>query len=130
MLDVVAAVVRRNGRVLIARRAPGRHLAGYWEFPGGKVEPGETAEAALAREMLEEFGATVRVGAYLGDSMHDDGVVAVRLMAYAVFTSAPLSASRDHDRIAWVRPGELAGYQLAPADVPLLRQFTTPSCLL
>ena len=62
MIVVTAAVIRRGGSVLLGLRPPGRHLGGYWEFPGGKIEPGETPQQALARELNEELGVTARVG--------------------------------------------------------------------
>lgn len=64
-IDVVAAVIRKGDTVFLARRAEGEHLAGYWEFPGGKIELGESPEASLERELGEEFGITARTGACL-----------------------------------------------------------------
>lgn len=73
MIEIVAAVIKREGRYLIARRAPGKHLAGSWEFPGGKIEDRETPEESLRREMREEFDVHADVGNYLGDNGHDYG---------------------------------------------------------
>ena len=67
-IDVTAAIIRKNGKVLIARRARGQHLEGLWEFPGGKIENGETPEACLKRELFEEFGIDVRIGRFIAES--------------------------------------------------------------
>ena len=121
MIDVVAAVVMRNGKYMIARRAPGKHLAGYWEFPGGKIEDGESPEDSLQREIEEEFGVYAQVGAYLGENVHDYGDKTVRLMAYEATVEQDIHQSTDHDQIEWVELNQMDDYPLAPADVPLLR---------
>ena len=121
MIDVVAAVVMRNGKYMIARRAPGKHLAGYWEFPGGKIEEGESPEDSLQREIEEEFGVYAQVGAYLGENVHGYGDKTVRLMAYEANLEQDIHQSTDHDQIEWVELNQMDDYPLAPADVPLLR---------
>ena len=121
MIDVVAAVVMRNGKYMIARRAPGKHLAGYWEFPGGKIEEGESPEDSLQREIDEEFGVYAQVGAYLGENVHGYGDKTVRLMAYEATVEQDIHQSTDHDQIEWVELNQMDDYPLAPADVPLLR---------
>ena len=121
MIDVVAAVVMRNGKYMIARRAPGKHLAGYWEFPGGKIEEGESPEDSLQREIEEEFGVYAQVGAYLGENVHGYGDKTVRLMAYEATVVQDIHQSMDHDQIEWVELNQMDDYPLAPADVPLLR---------
>lgn len=120
MIEVVAAVVTREGRYMIARRAPGKHLAGYWEFPGGKIEQGETPEESLQREIQEEFGVHAKIGEYLGDNVHDYGSKVVKLMAYTVTVEENIHQSTDHDLIEWVEFTQMGDYQLAPADIPLL----------
>ncbi len=121
MIEVVAAVIIREDRYMIARRAPGKHLAGYWEFPGGKIEEDETPEHSLQREIQEEFGVHAEVGQYLGDNVHDYGEKIVRLMAYEVIVEEDIHQSTDHDQIEWVELSQMHDYPLAPADVPLLR---------
>lgn len=120
MIDVVAAVVMRDGKYMIARRATGKHLAGYWEFPGGKIEEGETPEESLQRELQEEFGVQAKIGEYLGENLHDYGSKVVRLMAYQVFVDEQILHSTDHDQVHWVTLDQITGYQLAAADIPLL----------
>lgn len=122
VVKVTAAILRRpDGAVLIARRAAGRRLAGQWEFPGGKIEPGESPETCLARELDEELGITVSVGDHVATSRHDDGQLAVELMAYECRMVAGELVPVDHDAIAWVQPSKLLEYALAVADVPIAR---------
>ena len=82
VITVVAAVIERDGLVLAARRAPGEYLVGYWEFPGGKVEPGESHEVALCRELREEFDIERSVNSLVGESIYDYGDKLVHLYAY------------------------------------------------
>ena len=96
MIEVVAAVIQRDEKYMIARRGPGKHLAGYWEFPGGKVEHGEAPEESLQREMQEEFSVHAKIGSYLGDNVHDYGSKVVRLMAYKVTVEEDIHQSTDH----------------------------------
>lgn len=120
-LRVTAAVLRRvdGGPIFIARRAPDRRLAGEWEFPGGKIEPGETPEHSLARELAEELGIEAAIGAHVATSLYDDGQLAVELIAYEARILVGEPVPVDHDAVAWVRPAELLAYPLAQADVPI-----------
>ncbi len=118
MQDVTAAIVVDNGNVLIARRAGGKH-AGWWEFPGGKVEPGESPERCLQRELAEEFGVEAKVGEFVTESIYDYGRGTIRLLAYRVDLASLELKLIDHDRVMWVRPGELSQHRLLPADRPI-----------
>lgn len=120
VLRVVAAVLVRDGRVLAARRAAHKREGGLWELPGGKVEPGEDDATALARELEEELGVTVAVGAAVGESEHAYGHGVVRLVALRCTLVAGEPAALDHDALLWLGPEELAGVTWAPADVPFL----------
>ncbi len=106
-------------RVLVTRRGPGMSHAGAWEFPGGKVEHGESDAAALARELHEELGLRVTVGPLLGAADTPVGGRTVRLVAYAC-TSGDTPELREHDALAWVEADGLGTLDWAPADVPLL----------
>ena len=117
VIDVTAAILRRGESVLVARRAAGRQLAGYWEFPGGKVENGESPEACLQRELEEEFGIAVEVGEFVAENVHDYGDKVVRLLAYEVVHIAGEFRLTDHDAIDWLPATQLHSIQLAPADV-------------
>jgi mutator protein MutT len=119
-IDVVAGVIRRGGRLLIAQRMPDDTLAGYWEFPGGKVERGEDLPTALRRELLEELGVTVEIGAELHRVVHAYPDRDVRLYFYeAVIVSGEPSPIEAAD-LRWVKPDELMDYQFPEADLPLL----------
>jgi mutator protein MutT len=124
IIPVVAAVIRRDGKVLIARRAPGDALAGMWEFPGGKVEPGETPEHALARELGEEFAVEAKIGDFVASRVHDYGTRRIDLMAYHASVDCADLQPLEHDAVAWVAPADLFGYPLAPADIFLVSLLT------
>lgn len=111
---VLAAVLKREGRLLIARRPPGKRHAGLWEFPGGKFLPGESPLAAARRELSEELGIeTVAVDDRLL-AVPDPGSVFV-VEFYAV-TALGEPAALEHAELAWVLPEELPAYHLAPSD--------------
>ncbi len=115
---VTGAILFRGGKLLIARRPTADNLANKWEFPGGKVEAGETPEACLARELDEELGIEVRVGAFLGESVYHYEHGAIRLLAYRTTWETGELKPQVHDEIKWVSLGELNQYDFAPADVP------------
>jgi 8-oxo-dGTP diphosphatase len=120
VVDVTAAVLRRGEAVLLARRQPGKSQGGLWEFPGGKIEPGETPEACLARELAEEFGIEVEVGEYLLTSRYSYSHITVDLHAYAVRYVGGELRLVDHDAVAWVQPRDLGRYAVPPADEPIV----------
>ena len=119
-IDVVAAIVRDEaGRVLITQRTPGRSMAGWWEFPGGKIEPGETAAVALARELAEELGITVRGCRPYERLEHAYADRRVRLEVRAVTGYEGSPAGREGQALRWVAPRELPSAGLLPADLPV-----------
>jgi len=124
MQKVAAAVIERDGKVLIAKRKHPGAESGRWEFPGGKLEPGETPEAALRRELKEEFGITATIGAYIGSGIIRHRDAELKLVAYRVPEVAGDFRPVDHDAIAWVMPDELDAYDLAEADRSIARQIT------
>ena len=118
---VIAAILRRGDAVLLTRRAPGEKVAGFWEFPGGKVDPGETPEVSLARELFEELSLVCAIGLKVAESEYQYAHGAFIIQAYeAVIESGTLALS-VHDRAEWVEISDLLSYQLAPADVPIAR---------
>jgi 8-oxo-dGTP diphosphatase len=127
LIRVVAAVITDNeGRVLACRRAPHKSLAGLWEFPGGKVEPGESDEQALVREIREELGVQIEVGDYLATSIEKAGELDIELAAYFVkLVAGTVLSSSDHDQLQWVSLDALDSVDWAPADIPLLANIAT-----
>lgn len=125
-LPVVAAVLRdAQGRVLLARRLPGGPHGGLWEFPGGKIEPGETPREALARELAEELGIQVAVSDELLAVDHSYPHLRIRLTAYACTLAAGAPAPLHCQEFAWVSPGDLASYPMPEADVPIARKLAS-----
>ncbi len=122
-IDVTAALIVKDGRILAARRAPGKHLEGYWEFPGGKLEKHETPEDCLERELAEEFSISSRVGAFIGESVYDYGEKVVRLLGYEVEHTAGDFELVDHDELRWLNIDQLIDVKWAPADIPLVEQY-------
>jgi 8-oxo-dGTP diphosphatase len=115
-MKVTAAVIEENGNVLIGRRKPGRHMGGKWEFPGGKIESGETPQESLARELLEELNIRVRIGEFLCSAFYDGDGVSLELLVYRVQRLEGEPALIEHEELRWVEPGELAGFDLADSD--------------
>ena len=124
-LPVVCALIERGGRVLIAQRPAHKHLALAWEFPGGKVEAGESAEAALSREIGEELNCQIIVGQALPASLHAYATLTIRLLPFLATLSpeSPEPSPEEHLAIAWVLPEALGSYTLAPADLPVVEDY-------
>jgi 8-oxo-dGTP diphosphatase len=119
---VTAAVMIENGRVLVSQRKPGQHLAGAWEFPGGKVDADEDPRAALARELHEELGIDATIGEIVEVTYHRYPEKAVLLLFFEAMrtpTSAEPTAV-DVAAIRWAEAGELDDREFPPADVPVL----------
>ncbi|WP_367870282.1 (deoxy)nucleoside triphosphate pyrophosphohydrolase [Luteolibacter sp. Populi] len=124
MMDVVAGLILdAAGRLLACRRPEGKHLGGKWEFPGGKVEPGEDAAAALVRELEEELGITVLPGAALTAVVWDYGKGPIRLLPYLCRIEAGEPHPHEHSEIRWCGREELGGLDWAAADVPILAEW-------
>jgi 8-oxo-dGTP diphosphatase len=122
VIEVVAAVIEREGRILIARRPAALHLGGLWEFPGGKRQPGETPEAALVREIREELDAAVTVGELLDDVEWTYPEKTVRLLFFrCALDDEPRAA--EGQEIAWVAPADLDRYEFPPADGGLVARL-------
>lgn len=117
-----AALVDIDGRVLICQRPPGKALAGLWEFPGGKLEPGETPEACLIRELKEELDIEV-TGACLSASFfasHSYEHMHLLMPLFLCRRWQGTVRAIEHSGLAWVKPAQLADYPMPPADEPLV----------
>ena len=117
---VAGALLSHDGRILIAQRPPGKHLAGGWEFPGGKLAQGETALAALKRELHEELGVVVGDAQFIASCCHDydDRRVMLELWLVHDFTRQPQSL--DGQALRWVNADQLQTAGMLPADQPLI----------
>jgi 8-oxo-dGTP diphosphatase len=127
-IPVVCAIIERDDRVLIAQRPANKHPALKWEFPGGKVETGETAEDALVREIMEELGCRIHVVRSLPRFTHIYDRTTIEMIPFVCHLSAgsPAPQPAEHAAIAWVLPRELAGYDLAAADLPVVAALLLP----
>ena len=119
---VAAALIDGDGRVLVQQRPPGKPMAGLWEFPGGKLELGESPEAALIRELTEELGITVESAClapatFASESLGGRHLI---LLLYALRKWSGVPVAHHASALKWVRPLELHGLEMPPADKPLI----------
>ncbi|MAN57724.1 MAG: (deoxy)nucleoside triphosphate pyrophosphohydrolase [Paracoccus sp. (in: a-proteobacteria)] len=122
VLVAAVALIDPDGRVLLAQRPEGKSMAGMWEFPGGKVEPGETPEAALIRELHEELGietwnsclAPLTFASHAYDGFH------LLMPLYACRKWQGIARPQEGQRLAWARARDLRSYPMPPADIPLI----------
>ena len=122
LLVAACALVDVDGRVLIAQRPEGKPLAGLWEFPGGKVEPGETPEDCLIRELDEELGITVAEACLAPFVFASYGYETAHLLMplYVCRRWEGFVRAREHAALAWVKPERMGDYAMPPADAPLV----------
>jgi 8-oxo-dGTP diphosphatase len=118
-----AGLFIEEGKILIARRAEGRHLAGFWEFPGGKQEAGESILRCLEREIHEEFGVACRARRVVCETVYEYDQGAIRLVGVAADLVERDIALSVHDDYRWVDIADLERYRLAPADIALAREM-------
>jgi 8-oxo-dGTP diphosphatase len=122
LLVAACALLDADGRVLLAQRPEGKSLAGLWEFPGGKVEPGETPEETLIRELDEELGVTTKVDclAPLTFASHTYEDFHLLMPLYVCRRYEGIAQGREGQRVKWVKRRELRDYPMPPADIPLI----------
>lgn len=122
LLVVACALVDADGRVLIAQRPEGKQLAGLWEFPGGKIEPGETPEETLVRELKEELGIETKIACLapltFASHSYDDFHLLMPLYVCRRFWGIPQPL--EAQALKWVKPAKLRDYSMPPADAPLI----------
>jgi 8-oxo-dGTP diphosphatase len=121
--QVAAAVVEREGKVLCARRKPDLVAGGLWEFPGGKVEEGEAAEACLARELEEEFGVKARVGEFLCSVPFAGSGASFELVVFRAALLGDGFHLTDHDEVRWLRPEDMDEDLFSKPDRPVVRML-------
>ena len=120
MKEVTAAIIIHDHQVLIAQRGPGQNLAGKWEFPGGKIEAGESPEACLVREIKEELDIEIEVVDFFAESRYRYEAGEIRLLAFTAKWIDGALKAKEHSQICWIKPGQLTNFDYAPADVPFV----------
>jgi 8-oxo-dGTP diphosphatase len=128
MITVTAGVLFKGSTAFIAKRKPFGRLPGKWEFPGGKVEDGETPEQCLERELKEELEIEAAVADCLGESVHGYDFGTVRVLFFRVHWDGGKIGSKDHDEYRWVPLDELERYDFVPADRAFVKRLMNGDC--
>ena len=123
MKEVSAAIIIEDGKVLLARRAKGEKLAGYWEFPGGKREEDETIDECLVREIREELSLDIEVVGEFDTSDYEYPGGQIRLIGLLAEIQNGVISKTVHDLVEWIEISSVLDYQLAPADIPLAERL-------
>ena len=123
MIRVTAAVIKKNNKILIAQRKKEKHLGLKWEFPGGKIEEGESPEKCLKRELKEEFGIETIINNFIVRTRHKYPKVEIELLAYYVQYVSGEFKLIDHEKIAWVEKEKLVSYDFATADLDIIEKI-------
>lgn len=122
-IQVVGAAVVRDGLVLCAQRGQTGSLPGMWEFPGGKIEPGESARDALIREIDEELKCSVLVGEEINTTLHEYDFAVISLTTFFCELIAGEPTLMEHEAVAWMSPENLFDLDWAPADIPAVESI-------
>lgn len=120
MIDIAAAIIKDEGRILIAKKKAGLPLAGYWEFLCSKVADGTTPIESLKRELKEEMKIEITVEEYVGESIYDYGNEQVSIKGYICNLDDGEIELKDHDRYRWIKIEDVINYSLVPAEVELV----------
>ena len=120
-IEVVCGIAMKDGKVFMARRRPEKSYGGHWELPGGKVEPGEVPQIALARELSEELEVEAQVGAFVATGVDHQPDLRIVLHGYLMEMASQPLASLDHDQMDWFAAEELGSIPIPPADLPILK---------
>ncbi|MDD6878416.1 MAG: (deoxy)nucleoside triphosphate pyrophosphohydrolase [Clostridiaceae bacterium] len=122
-VEVVAALIRDGSRFLICQRPAHKARGLLWEFVGGKIEPGETKEAALIRECREELGITLEVGEVFAEVLHEYPDITVRLTLFSARIREGTPQKLEHNDLRWITPDEIPQYPFCPADTEILEKL-------
>ncbi len=128
MFKVTAAVIERDGKILIAKRRIGDRHGGRWEFPGGKIGFGETPEECLKRELKEELGVEAEIGEFICSSTFRYMLVPLELLVYKARYLSGEFRALDHDELRWVEPLQLNEYDFVKADVKVVKKLMKDIC--
>jgi len=123
MKKVTAAIIKDENRLLIAKRHSKDPLGGKWEFPGGKIEPGETPQECLVREIKEELGVEVKIGPFYDDNVYSSQDHDIHLLFYWAEVINGEVISVVHDDLKWTTIEELVNFDFAPADIPIVKRL-------
>ncbi|MBI2883290.1 MAG: (deoxy)nucleoside triphosphate pyrophosphohydrolase [Candidatus Methylomirabilis oxyfera] len=129
-VEVAAGLIVRTGKILIAQRLSNAHLGGLWEFPGGKRQAGESFEACLMREVMEEMGLTITVHEQIFSAEHHDAGRHIWLRFYRCTVLAGEPRPIGCEAFRWVAPAEISAYPFPPADLPLVQQIASGQRLI
>lgn len=122
--QVACAIIEREGKILIARRKQGKKLGLKWEFPGGKLEPGESVEECIVREIKEELNLDITVNYRMKENFHSYEYAGIHLFpCVCSLGSSEELHLRDHSEIRWIDPADIFSYDLAEADIPVARAY-------
>ncbi|PGN02823.1 (deoxy)nucleoside triphosphate pyrophosphohydrolase [Priestia megaterium] len=123
MKKVVAAIIKEKDQLLIAQRHSKDPLSGKWEFPGGKLEPGETPEECLVREIREELRVEIEIRSFYDDNVYGSKDQAIHLLFYWAEVVSGEVTPVVHDDVKWINIKELARFDFAPADIPIVKRL-------
>lgn len=124
MIEVVGAILVQGQKILLAQRPAKGHQALLWEFPGGKIESGETPQSTLKREILEELGVEIEVGEKFAENTHTYGDRTIHLHCFWGHIAAGELQPIECQALQWVYPSELLAFALAPADIPIAEKLS------
>ncbi|NLJ65415.1 MAG: 8-oxo-dGTP diphosphatase MutT [Christensenellaceae bacterium] len=127
MIEVTAAIIRQNGKILICQRPADKNCGLLWEFPGGKIEVGESGEQCVIRECYEELGIMLRVECELTDVVYKYPDRTVHIYFYLCEIVSGVPKNKEHNAIAWITPNELRQYKFCPADAKMLKMLLEES---
>lgn len=130
IVRVTAAIISNDGRILITQRLPNDRFAGFWEFPGGKVENGESPEECLKRELWEELEMEAVIGTPLGSSIYHYDHISIELMVFRAYWNGRPFKLVTHQASRWILPARLVDFQYTPADLPFVHRLASGEIII